>query len=339
MEGLRFGTNISHWLSQCRLDRALMEERFGRADVERLASWGMDHFRLPVDYRLFAQDGGAGDFSEEGLSWIDRALDWADHAKLNVVLDMHFLPGHDFGREAANTIWRKDGEDRALALAIWEMLAQRYRGARHLALELLNEPVAADDDDWNGLAADLLAAIRRHDPGVWVVIPSNRFAHLSKFAALKRFDDPRVIYTFHSYEPLLFTHQNAPWVPLAMELGGGKVPYPGPLDKALLASSSLRENFGWMAERVYGADYLEDNLRAALDFRAKCGNAIYCGEFGVITHAGRMDRLRWHRDIVALYRRHDIGMASWDYKSRDFGLVDEAGRVDEDLLEILRTGL
>jgi endoglucanase len=39
--------------------------------------------------------------------------------------------------------------------------------------------------------------------------------------------DDRLVYTFHFYEPLIFTHQKAPWVPETYEYGQ-TVEYPAP---------------------------------------------------------------------------------------------------------------
>ncbi|MGQ9780112.1 MAG: glycoside hydrolase family 5 protein [Bacillota bacterium] len=345
---LRFGTNASHWLSQSNLDRNHLASFFTEADVARIASWGMDHLRLPVDYGLFEHEGAPSWFSEEGLSWIDRAVEWTRRAGLYLVLDLHCLPGHSFMTEDHNPIWPKDSPYRRRAVAIWEMLARRYRGEHHVVLEILNEPVAKEDEAWNELAAELHAAIRRQNEESWVVIPSNRWDHPRTFAAIRPIADERIIYTFHFYEPMLFTHQNAPWVPQLGWLAGRKVPYPGPLPQEIIeavpkdllttleADEERRRFFERMAREPYGPVYLEEILRPVLEFRERNRAAVYCGEFGVISSAPAEDRLRWYGDVAALLRSHGIGMANWDYKSDNFGLVDAAGRVDERLLETLR---
>lgn len=335
---LRFGTNIGHWLSQSSLDRNHLADFFTERDVQRIASWDMDHIRLPVDYGLFEQDGAPLQFSEEGLSWIDRAVEWSARAGLTVVLDLHCLPGHHFMTEEHNSIWDKSSPQRRRAVKIWEMLARRYRGREHVVLEILNEPVAKDDEDWNELAAELHGAIRRENQESWVMIPSNRWDQIRKFAVLRHLDDPRIIYTFHSYDPFIFTHQNAPWVPILMRLGGRQVPYPGPLPAEIAAlfpefdAPEDRE----LVKEPYGRAYLERNLETVLDFRARHKAPVYCGEFGAIANAPEEDRLRWYADVASLYRSHAIGMANWDYRSGNFGLVDGDGRVNEQLLQTLR---
>src|SRR4051812_13745944 len=102
-----FGTNVGHWLSQSKLDRAEMATFFTAADLARIKGWGKDHIRLPVDSPLIASTADRDHLSEEGLSWIDRAVAWTRTAGPTPVLDMHHLPGHGFMSEATNTIWRE----------------------------------------------------------------------------------------------------------------------------------------------------------------------------------------------------------------------------------------
>jgi endoglucanase len=46
---IRRGTNISHWLSQSRARGAERRAWFTEDDVQRIAGWGFDHIRLPID--------------------------------------------------------------------------------------------------------------------------------------------------------------------------------------------------------------------------------------------------------------------------------------------------
>ncbi len=62
---------------------------------------------------------------------------------------------------------------------------------------------------------------------------------------------------------------------------------------------------------------------------------LYCGEWGVITTAPDADRLRWYRDMVQLFERHDIAYANWNYKSDNFGLVDGEGEPQSALIDIV----
>ena len=335
---LRFGTNISHWLSQSELDREAMKTFFTRGDTTTIADWGMDHIRLPVDYPLFENEGWPGHYSEEGLAWIDRALDWCEAEGLWCVLDMHILPGHVFFSECRNynTLFDTASPAHRRGRDLWRMLARRYKGGK-IVFEILNEPIARDCRVWNEFARTLHAAIREEAPDQWIMVPSNEWDHVRNFDSLHWFDDAKTLYTFHFYEPLLFTHQNAPWISWMARLGGDKVPYPGPFDHAILGiDSGFPLDLAFMNKAPYGPGFLESLLRPVLEFRAAHKAQVYCGEFGTVTFAPPEDRLRWYGDLCALFVKHRIGFANWDYKSDDFGIRDYSGNVNGRLLETLQ---
>ena len=315
-----------------------MRTFFTRDDAATIAGWGMDHIRLPVDYPLFENDGWPGHYSQEGLAWIDRTLDWCDAERLWCVLDMHVLPGHVFFAEnrSHNAIFDPQSPARRRAHEIWRMLARRYRG-RKVVFEILNEPVALDNDAWNELARSLHAAVRTEVPDQWIMVPSNEWDHARNFASLHAFEDARTLYTFHYYEPMLFTHQNAPWIPWMAQLAGARVPYPGPFNHPILEiDTGFPVDLAFMRKAPYGPEFLESLLKPVVDFRSKHRAHVYCGEFGTVAYSPSEDRLRWYADLCSIFASHEIGYANWDYKSDDFGIRDYSGKVNGRLLEALQ---
>jgi TolB protein len=336
---IAFGTNVGHWLSQAKLDRAEMATFFTEGDVVGIKRWGMDHIRVPVDSPLIASEADRARFNDEGLSWIDRAVAWTRNAGLTLVLDMHHLPGHGFMSESTNTIWA-EGPDRRQAIELWKTLARRYSGQPHVVFELLNEPVApvGQDELWHALARDLLAAVRSVNQENWIMIGSNRWSNVSTFAVLPKFDDARIIYTFHFYDPFLFTHQRASWAPPDIRALKAPVPYPGPLARTVLHTDWLVKEYGWMTERAYGTAYVRERLAPVLRFRDIHHVPVYCGEFGVLDTAPLSDRYNWYRDVVSVFRIESIGFANWNYKSDGFGLVNREGVADVRLVQTLGAG-
>jgi endoglucanase len=134
------------------------------------------------------------------------------------------------------------------------------------------------------------------------------------------------VYTFHLYDPFLFTHQRASWAGDDVKNVELPVPYPGPLRREVLNSPGLQRSYGWMWERPYGEAYLRHHLAHVFRFRDTHQVPVYCGEFGVLNLAPRDDALRYYRDVVRLLRREGIGFSNWNYKSDNFGLVTRKGR-------------
>ena len=47
-----------------------------------------------------------------------------------------------------------------------------------------------------------------------------------------------------------------------------------------------------------------------------------CGEYGVIDLADNDSKIRWATDICAVFDKYGIGRAYWNYKEKDYGIVD-----------------
>jgi endoglucanase len=339
------GVNLGGWISQYQyFDEHHFETFITESDIEQIAGWGMDHVRLPVDYPVLESDEQPFVYREQGLKYIDQCLEWCRERNLGLVLDLHKAPGYSFtdtleaGDATRNTLFSGGkGQDRFIAL--WQMLAQRYLPLREgLAFELLNEVVLPDSKPWNELMLKTLAAIRAIDPDRAVVIGGNHYNAAAELQNLVLVDDPNVIYTFHFYEPMMFTHQKAGWVAEAVRYDQ-ELDYPGPLtglNAFLEAYPEFKPAFAWQADAVMDRTMLESFLQPALDFQTRTGKKLYCGEFGVIDTAPMDSQIRWLADITALLRENRIGYAVWSYKQMNFGLVNAAGDViNADLIRTL----
>ncbi|MHB9131241.1 MAG: glycoside hydrolase family 5 protein [Armatimonadota bacterium] len=323
---LQRGTNFSHLLVN---SPELLAERADYADFARVAGWGADHVRLPISHKLLQSDEPPYELTAAGLAWIDQAAAWARQAGLGLIIDLHTAAGMCFMTPEANAIWWNPVQQ-ARFTAIWRALAERYRGPEydHLAFELLNEPTAADPADWNHIARLGLEAVRAVDSERIVIIGSNSWNVPSTFTDLEDFHDPHVIYNVHWYEPFIFTHQRAPWVE-HLTLLNMVVDYPCQLpDLTALAGTlptpQMHEQTMLFSNELLGLDRMERWLQPVLDFRDRTGAPLFCSEFGVFEAAPPDAQLRWYRDTVDLFARHEIAWSNWDYKT-DFGVVDREG--------------
>ena len=81
------GINLGGYLSQCEHNREHYENYINKSDIERIAGWGFDHVRLPIDYEVLETE--EGEPIEEGYSIVDRAVNWCKECGLSIVLDLH----------------------------------------------------------------------------------------------------------------------------------------------------------------------------------------------------------------------------------------------------------
>lgn len=325
--GFQHGVNLGGWLSQC---DATTQEHFDgfitKADIQWISGMGLDHVRLPVDYNLIEDESGAP--IEEGLRHIDDCVEWCAVAGLNVLLDLHKAYGYTFDpldSDADREIFFHDGALQARFIALWRRLAERYGNRGDVAFDLLNEVVSPNVcDAWNDIADRAIAAIREIAPDVWIVVGGVRYNNVRSVPLLAPPHDARVVYNFHCYEPMIFTHQKAYWVAgMPADLD---VAYPDRMERYEALSEQLSFDLaGAIAGqkvRALGPQFFEALFAPALEAAERNGAPLYCGEYGVIDQAPTADTLRWMRDISAVFNRHGIGRALWNYKRKDFGLID-----------------
>ena len=323
------GTNISHWLSQSKARGAQRRAFFTQEDVKRIAGWGLDHLRLPMDEEQMWLAGEVGEQKRdaEAFDLLGSAMDWCVAAGLKVVADLHILRAHHF-MDKNPPLYTDEREAQRFAW-LWRDMAKFLGGTStdQLAYELMNEPVAADHADWNRVYKYPYRALREIEPGRTIVLGSNRWSNALEFDTLEIPEgDPALILTFHFYLPMLVTHYKAPWVPQIAQYTGPNQ-YPGrPIAEAEWAKLPEKMQ-GELAKdnAPYDAAAMERDIAKPLAAGKRYGYPLYCGEFGVVNYTPDPVRVRWYRDLRAVLAKHKIAWGNWDYKG-EFGLVDKEGR-------------
>lgn len=338
MQGYRAGVNLGGWISQYgKHSYEHFDSFIGEQDIKQIASWGMDHVRLPIDYPVLEDDDTPFKYKEDGFKYVDKCIQWCKKYGLNVILDLHRAPGFSFSTLEENRLF-DDVFLQERFIKLWQYFAKRYIAEKdNVAFELLNEVVEPTSDRWNTLAHRTVEAIREIDQDRIVIVGGNSYNSIFTLKEIQLFDDPNVVYTFHYYEPLLFTHQKASWVNICAEFNQGQE-YPGRFVGLKEFLRKRPEYKGWESqlEVINDRRLMEKNLKVAEEFINSTGKELYCGEYGVISDAPLQSRINWHRDFVELTKKLNIGRACWSYKQMNFGLVDADGYViSDELVEIV----
>jgi endoglucanase len=337
---LKIGVNLGGWISQYPVyDHKHFKTFISASDIKRIADWGMDHMRLPVDYPVLEDEDRPGVYKQSGFDYIESCLDWCAANGLRVILDLHKAPGFAFDALDKSSLFQNPVMQERF-LGLWEALTRRFLGRLDdsLAVELLNEIALPDSGPWNELVKRALLRIRSVDGQRLVLLGGNHYNSADQLQHLEPGADPNILYTFHFYLPLSVTHQKAPWIPSLAEYNQ-PLDYPGKQAPGLAAILEKYPRDSHMLKSEVGAQfdktYLRSRLQPALDFSRQRGQPVYCGEFGVYEAAAMSTRVNWTRDFIALLNEAGIGRAYWTYKALDFGLVDQAGRViDQELVEL-----
>lgn len=326
-DGYMNGVNIGGWVSQCRHTIEHYDNFFKKEDVMKIKSWGLDHIRVPVDYELVEDKDG--NYIEENFKYIDNVILWCKEAGLHMVLDLHRTFGYSFyeGDNENGFFENEDLQERFYRL--WENFAQRYgKYEDMLCFELLNEVTDKSYcDPWNRISTECIKRIRKIAPTVKILVGGYWNNSVEAVLDLLEPYDENIVYNFHCYEPLIFTHQKAMWIQGMKEdfslsfdktykemdeANNSLLPY---LDSKMLSYCD-DEN------EKFGEKFFDKFFKAAVELADKRGVILYCGEYGVIDQADPEDTLKWFVEIHKVFEKYGIGRSVWSYKSMNFGLSD-----------------
>lgn len=300
------GVNFPKWFET----RSIGEVEFNKYfehDFADVKSLGADVIRLPVAVHNYFLDAQNNIIDPMLFHYLDAVVDWAEKYKMYLILDNHSFHPIDPTDENIDKI----------LIPAWEQLAHHFKNRSHFVIyEILNEPHGIADERWAQIQGDAINAIRRIDPKRTIVIGGTDYNSIDKMTILPDYEAEHLIYTFHFYDPHIFTHQGATWnEPSLAPLkdlpfpAGGHVHEVHETFKDTWVEKSL-ENYE--NESTYEA--LCATLDKACDFSKERGVPVYCGEFGafMIQSPGE-DRLKWYEFVCEALRRRAIPWTCWDY--------------------------
>ena len=339
MTGYMHGINLGGWFSQCDHTKERYDNFIVESDIETIGKWGLDHIRLPIDYDLVEEQDGT--YKEEGFCYIDKVVGWAGKYGLNMVLDLHKTFGFSFDSGEAETGFFDNEDYQERFYKLWEKLAERYgKYSDRMCFEILNEVTDKEYCDiWNTISTKCIKRIRAIAPDVKILLGGYYNNSIEALKDLALPYDENIVYNFHCYEPLVFTHQGGYWVDgmdtsfrMPFDVTYGK--YQEYTDKYLARFAEDLSSFDKNA--VMGTDYFEKMVQEAVRVAEERNVALYCGEYGVINLATPEDTLKWYKMICSVFDKYGIGRAAWSYKEMDFGIVDDHMKSSlDELLEVL----
>ena len=339
-KGYRRGVNIGGWLSQCIHTYEHYDRFVSEADFKNISSWGLDHVRIPVDYNLIEDENG--NYIERGFGYITKAIEWCKNSGLNMILDIHKTYGFSFDKGERESGFFENPSSQERFIKMWENLAERYGNiGENVAFELLNEVTdQAFITTWNDIVKRCIIRIRKIAPKVKILVGSYWNNHVSAVKDLDPPYDENIIYNFHCYEPLIFTHQGAGWIdvmPRDFRMNFKKT-YKEYKDLCRPISEYWARDFfvPTKEDDVIESTYFEKMFESAIKAAQERDVALYCGEYGVIDLATPEDTLEWYKTINPIFEKYGIGRAAWSYKSMNFGLCeDRLAGIRSELLKVM----
>ena len=336
--------------------------RFAISDFHRVRQQGFDFIRLPIDPGPFLDL--AEDKWPELMEDVRLAVRAALDEGLSVVLDVHPPTSHPVYRidRIINSYPERRPDDLAgrfsrLNVAFAMMLDRE--DVRRTLLEPMNEPgldcTVASMSVVVSVFNEIATHIRTKSSALRLVFEppcQSSWKLLTKLAA-SSVDDRNVVYSFHFYEPFLFTHQGSTWSSRSPFLAYVKgLPFPSTRDgtlKALgrsieildsvpelneLEGRRLRSDMSVAISRSVDTsdESLIDSAFSAVASWSKNNNVrpeqIFLGEFGTLRPTPRSgpeeeDRERWLAAVRLAAESRGYSWAVWEY-------VDVMGIVQSD---------
>ncbi len=277
---------------------------------------GMDHVRLPVRFSTEERSLSVAPYTirEEFFQKVDWALNEAEKQGLSVILDVHHF----------EEIHKDPKGQKPRLLAYWEQIAARYATRPPtVAFEILNEPNdKLEPSLLNELTAEAIQVIRKTNPTRIIMADSYFWASAEHLDSLVLpAEDPNLVAHFHMYQPILFTHQAAPWMDPWFRTPGVIFPGPPPTPREPIAAAKSQ---AWVVEwfDAYNKQPLATNPGGPLTvfqhfdhaarYVKKTGKRVYLGEFGAIGFADAQSRENYTWLVRTEAERRGIGWAYWD---------------------------
>lgn len=310
------GVNLTNWF-QASSANEIHFTKFTKQDFINIQSLGCDVIRLPIN--LHAMTNGSPDYIIEPLFFyfLDSAVKWAEDLEIHLLLDNHtFDP-------AVNT----DPAIESVLIKVWTQMAVHYKGcSEYIYYEVLNEPHGIDDVIWGNIQQNVIDAIRVVDTRHTIIVGPAGWNSYNNLGLMPVYTDTNLIYTFHFYDPFMFTHQGASWVdPSMVPLAGVPFPY----DPARMPSCPPELKGTWIESNLNNyhddgtAQKVKELIDIAVNFKNSHNIPLFCGEFGVyMLNSDEPDRVRWYDTVRSYLEEKEIAWTIWDYTG-GFGIFTE----------------
>ncbi len=276
------------------------------AQIRRI---GFRHVRVPISPDVYADPPPP--WQGALLARLDLAVCTAASLHLGIIIDLH--PFHALAPEG--------GSNEAITANLvtdWRKLASRYGKVApdYVFFEVLNEPKIPDATDWQAMQETMLHAIRAQAPRNTVILTASPWSTPEVLAALTPSPDRNVVYTFHLYTPMIFTHQTAEWGPPHYDTIHG-LDYPARANNVASVARRIAPELQ-PALAAYGRDFTDGKAIAAqvdlaADWARRNGTFLISTEFGVYNRATPAARAAWLHDVRLAYERRQIGWTVWEY--------------------------
>lgn len=298
------GFNFSNWLEAYWMIpfNAYPEvNRFNRGIVQELSDLGFNSMRLPVTFEQLGSTTPPYEIDTTGVEFdlIDSVIVWAEDFDMTLSICNH----HGYELNDANFM-----SELPRVRAVWAQIIERYGALdpERYFFELSNEPYAISNANFHQVADSLIKDIRTAGSEHSLILGGNGYNSMTALLNTEPYSDPDIIYTFHSYEPFDFTHQQMTWTTPA------NMPA-----KTFPDDPSDEED-------------LTNLINAAKQWSVSFNLPVFMGEFGVSSSADLASKCNYISTISAAFTANNLPFYYWDATTSDnaFGFIENGDAID-----------
>lgn len=309
---LNNGVSVS-WLEQYWNKDVLSINPIKKSDYELLKKLKITCIRLPVAFEYFESTKIP---VEKVFAHIDEVLKQCRLYGIKLIIDYHYGKIND----------KNYLTETPKVINSWLLLTKRYikESPNNLFFELYNEPPHIDPKVWKDAAYNIATAIRKVDRKRTLIVGASNYNSIYELSRMERLKDENIIYTFHFYEPFLFTHQGADWVGDQVATTGIPFPYVAKnfpnLNPAVIGTWGESNYYQYRNDG--NVQSLKDKLQIVKNWSNKYYVPIICGEYGVYRkYTDEDSRCRYIKAMRKTLKALDIPGIHWDY-SNNFSIFN-----------------
>ncbi|MBS9722572.1 cellulase family glycosylhydrolase [Tianweitania sp. BSSL-BM11] len=378
---IKRGINLDQWVTWPMEDRwndetALLPfpewKRFVVPEkLAQLKADGFDFVRMPIDPAPFLS-AKATALHDRLFEEVLEAVRLLDAAGLKVIVDLHLIERDDNPANGmSGVLGSPERFDDYLAFVRQMGRTLATQDPSRVALELMNEPGTTCDEagnaDWRDRLLKLYAAARSSATKLTLVLTGGCAGNAEGLVALdaKDIPDENVIWTFHSYQPFLLTHQGALWAGdfiryvtgLSYPLDGSTNDVRETIRKRIQEEAPVHRRAGmlyYLDEQLAELDTPEkldaviqrpfDQVAEWAKHNQVAPERILLGEFGMIRQEYQnpfimpaASRAKYAKDMISAAQKHGFAWAIWGYGGA-FGVVEsfDGQPAEPDVLDVIR---
>ena len=312
--GFSQGMNISGLEKTWEADISLKFQYFKKT-IKHLKKEGVRDIRIPVDLNYWINES-SDEQSRMFKRLVYRLNKYAHKEDLTVVW-ANF--DHDLDHENYK-------EQIVLIYKDWLTFIDHisYDGKTHenVYFEIVNEPKIYPYE-WNNASQVIIEKIRSVHPDAKIIVGASNYNSIYELSRMEPLPLSDIIYSFHFYEPFIFTHQGTDWTgPQNSTLG-----IPFPYDS--LSMPELADRAKNTDGEINFKDYkltgtlkaIVDKLHIVNEWQKRYDVEVWCTEYGVTKNADQASRKKYLKKVGLGLRFFGIKGFLWEFKG-NFGVKE-----------------